>query len=188
MLKREIKVSNLTWTRKNKINGIKVTGEKNKTKQFRSHQCVCKCLGINTTQARAVNKDEHCSQLLYHLSIWSTTVNAKFSSCKIDVNECLLQRRLKSEYLLNGILLRQSDTKRDFRVIVQKSQKPTAFSAAAVGITNRIPASLWKKCSQCFRKILFCYLRDWQSRIYYLLSTSSQYSTHTVSLPELRAN
>lgn len=67
---------------------------------------------MNTAPTRAVNKDEHCSQLLYHLSIWSTTVNAKFSSCKIDVNECLLQKRLKSEYLLNGMWLWQSDEKR----------------------------------------------------------------------------
>lgn len=127
--------------------------DKSYWKNFRSHQHICKCLEINTAQARAVNKDERCSQLLYHLSIWSTTVNAKFSSCKIDVNECLLQKRLKSEYLLNGMLLRQSDKKRDFRIIVQKSPKSTAFFAAAVGLTDRIPASLWKKCSQCFRKM-----------------------------------
>lgn len=62
-------------------------------KRFPSHQHICKCLEIYTAQARAVNKDEHHSQLLYHLSIWSTTVNAKFSSCKIDVNECLLHKR-----------------------------------------------------------------------------------------------
>lgn len=103
-VKPKIKVSDLSWMRKNEIHGIKDT-----EKEFRSHPHICKCLEINTAQARAVNKDEHCSQLLYHLSIWSATVNAKFSSCKIDVNECLLQKRLKSEYLLSGMLLRQSD-------------------------------------------------------------------------------
>lgn len=89
-VKPKIKVSDLTWTRENIIHRIKDT-----EKKFRSPQHICKCLEINTAQARAVNKDEHCSQLLYHLSIWSATVNAKFSSCKIDVNECLLQKRLK---------------------------------------------------------------------------------------------
>ena len=181
-LKPAIKVSDLPWRRKNEIHGIKVT-----EKKFGSHQHICKCVEINTAQARAVNKDEHCSQLLYHLSIWSTTVNAKFSSCKIDVNECLLQKRLKSECLLNGMLLRQSDKKRDFRIIVQKSQKPTAYSAAAVGLTNRVPASFWKKCSQCFRKTHFCCLRDWLSHNYYILSNSSQHAKHPVSLPELKA-
>lgn len=88
--------------------------------QFWSQQHIYKCLEIYTAQARAVNKDEHCSYLLYHLSIWSAAVNAKFSSCKIDVNECLLQKRLSSEYLLNGTLLQQSDKKRDFRIVVQK--------------------------------------------------------------------
>lgn len=142
---------------------------------------------MNTAPARAVNKDEHCSQLLYHLSIWSTTVNAKFSSCKIDVNECLLQKRLKSEYLLNGMWLWQSDEKRDFRITVKelKSQEPTAFSAAAIGLANRIAASFWKKCSLCFGKMHFCYLRGWLCQI---LSNSRQHSKYTVSLPELKAH
>lgn len=99
---------------KNEINAIKVT-----EKKCRFPQLICKCLEMNTAPARAVNKDEHCSQLLYRLSIWSTTVNAKFSSCKIDVNECLLQKRLRSEYLLNGMWLWQSDEKQDFRITMK---------------------------------------------------------------------
>lgn len=47
--------------------------------KFSSYHHICKYLKIDTTQARTVNKEKHCSLSVYHLSIWSTTVNAKFS-------------------------------------------------------------------------------------------------------------
>lgn len=43
-------------------------------KNFRSHQHKYKCLEFYTAQARTVNKDEHRSKILYHLSIWSAAV------------------------------------------------------------------------------------------------------------------
>lgn len=73
-------------------------------------------------------------------------------------------------------------------LLCKNPQSQQHFFAAAVGLTDRIPASLWKKCSQCFRKMHFCYLRAWLSNSYYILSNSSQRSKYAISLPELKVS
>lgn len=95
------------------------------------------------------------------LNIWAPLVNTNFRSCKIDVNEYVLQN-MKYNWKVNICWLEWAGCKvtRELRVIAQKSPKPAMFCSA---VKWEKQSSLWdvllEKCSQTLQEMTLLIFR-----------------------------